>query len=165
MIIRSAILVFLICFLSGIVPVKSQELSVRDEISNINSLLKSNPYRDTFLEITFNYSIDITPDRELVVNMDFDGPFKTTVKARITDLHSTLQIDTALEGTSSICWYCKPVENISLTNCVYNESITSRGEKESHYSDNICVMISRQEEIRGKLIQAFNKLFTKVLEQ
>ena len=34
--------------------------------------------------------------------MDFDGPFKTTFKAKFTaPEHNHFQIDTALEGTSS----------------------------------------------------------------
>ena len=81
---RMIILVFLTSSLSGIATVKSQELSSRKEINYINSLLKANPYRDTFLEITFYYSIDITSEKELIVKMDFDGPFKTTIKARIS---------------------------------------------------------------------------------
>lgn len=162
---RIILFVFLTYLLSGIAAVKSQELTTTEEINYINSLLKANPYRDTFLEITFFYSIDITQEKELVVKMDFDGPFKTIVKARIPDLNTALQIDTALEGTSSICWNCKPSGTNSQTNCVYNESITSGGEKESHYSDNICVMISRKEDIRGVLIKSFDRLFKRVLEQ
>jgi len=162
---RIFILIFLVGFLPWIETLKSQELIVRDEINSINSLLKANPYRDTFLEITFYYSIDITSEKELVVKMDFDGPFKTIVKAKILDLNRTLQIDTALEGTGSICWYCNSAGIASETNCVYNESITALGEKESHYTDNICVMISRQSEIRNKLIKEFDKLFQLVLEQ
>jgi hypothetical protein len=159
------ILIFLAGFLPGIESLKSQELTVRDEINSINSLLKANPYRDTFLEITFYYSIDITSQKELVVKMDFDGPFKTNVKVKISDLNLSLQVDTALEGTSSICWYCNPGGISGEANCVYNESTTSQGEKESHYTDNICVMISRESEIRNSLIKEFDKLFQLVLEQ
>ncbi len=163
--IRIILFVSLTYLLTGIAAVKSQDPTVREEINHINSLLKANPYRDTFLEITFFYSIDITPDKELIVNMDFDGPFKTTLKASLLHLNTTFQIDTALEGTSSICWYCKPDEKTRQTNCVYNESITKEGEKESHFSDDICVMISRQDKIRNELIMAFDTLFKRVLEQ
>jgi len=165
MIKRMIILVFLTCILSATAAVKSQETAVREDIDNINSLLKANPYRDTFLEITFYYSIDITSDKELVVKMEFNGPFKTSVKARIIDLDITIQADSALTGTSSICWFCKPDETTRATSCVYNESITSDGEKESHYSDNICVMISRHGTIRNELVKAFDKLFKSVLEK
>ena len=80
---RIIFFVFLTYLLSGIAAVKSQELTTTEEINYINSLLKANPYRDTFLEITFFYSIDITPEKELIVKMDFDGPFKTILKAKI----------------------------------------------------------------------------------
>jgi hypothetical protein len=162
---RIFILVFLAGFFSGNETLKSQELSVKDQVDSVNAILKENPYRDTFLEITFYYSIDITSEKELVVKMDFDGPFKTIVKAKITDLNRSLGIDTALEGTSSICWYCNNAGLNSDANCVYNESITAQGEKESHYTDNICVMISRENEIRDRLIKDFDKLFRRVLEQ
>ena len=83
---RILILIFLAGFMPGIETLKSQELTVKDEINSINTILKENPYRDTFLEITFYYSIDVTPEKELMVKMDFDGPFKTVLKARVADL-------------------------------------------------------------------------------
>lgn len=162
---RMTVLIFLIFALSGINKVKSQDPAVREDINLINSLLKENPYKDPFMEITFYYSVDITADNELVVNMDFNGPFKTIVKARIMDLDSSLQIDTALEGTSSVCWFCKSDGKEEKASCVCNESITTDGEKESHYNDSICVMISRKAEIRDELIKAFSRLFKKFLEQ
>jgi hypothetical protein len=162
---RMIILVFLTIVLSGISTVQSQELSVNEEIIYINSLLKANPYRDTFLEITFYYSISVTPDKELLVNMDFDGPFKTSLKARISELGRSFLRDTAYEGNSSVCWHCKSADDLKENVCVYNETITSENEKESHYSDNICVMFSREGDIRARLIEAFDKLFRMVLEQ
>jgi hypothetical protein len=162
---RIIFLVFLTCFLPGIGTVKSQEPAVRDEINFINSLLKANPYRDTFLEITFFYSIDITSDKDFVVNMDFDGPFKTILKAKIIDLGGSFLRDTAYEGNSSICWYCKTDDTTIENNCVYNETITSGLENEFHYSDNICVMFARDSNIRDELIKLFDKLFKRVLEQ
>ena len=162
---RIIVFVFLTHLLSGITTVKSQDTTAREEINYINSLLKANPYRDTFLEITFFYSIDITPDKELIVNMDFDGPFKTVLKANIRDLGNSFVRDTSYEGNSSVCWYCKPNEATKDINCVYNETITSETEKESHYSDNICVMFARDSNIREELIRAFDKLFKRILEQ
>lgn len=159
------LLIFLTFFFPGVDTIKSQELSTRDEINSINSLLKANPYRDTFLEITFFYSIDISSDKELLVSMDFDGPFKTIVKVKIADLGRSFIRDTAYEGKSSICWYCKTDEIIKENNCIYNETITSGAEKESHYSDNICVMFAKDSNIREELITAFDKLFKRVLEQ
>jgi hypothetical protein len=162
---RVVFLVFLTFFLPGIETVKSQELTPAEEISYINSLLKSNPYKDTFLEITFHYSIVITSDKELVVNMEFDGPFKTILKAKIADLGGSFLRDTAYEGNSSLCWYCKTDNTKKENTCVYNETITSVNEKESHYSDNICVMFAKDSNIRDELIKDFDKLFKRVLEQ
>lgn len=162
---RIVVFVCLTYLLSGIAPLKSQNPTARDEIDYINSLLKANPYRDTFLEITFFYSIDITPDKELIVKMDFDGPFKTILKAKIIDLGSLFLRDTSYEGISSICWYCKTDDPLKEHNCVYNETITSDLEKESHNSDNICVMFARDSHIRDELLKVFDKLFKKILEQ
>ena len=97
--------------------------------------------------------------------MDFNGPFKTILKARITDLGRPFLRDTAYEGNSTICWYCKTDDTIKGSKCVYNETITSDLEKESHYSDNICVMFSRDANIRDELIKHFDKLFSLILEQ
>lgn len=162
---RIIILVCLAGFLPGIETIKSQELTARDEINFLNSLLKANPYRDTFLEITFYYSIDITSDKELVVKMDFDGPFKTVLKAKVAELGKSFLRDTAYEGNSTICWYCITDDTKKENNCVLNETITSDAEKESHYSDNICVMFARDSNIRNDLIKNFDKLFQLVLEQ
>jgi hypothetical protein len=145
--------------------IRSQDLTIRKEIDHINSILGANPYRDTFLEITFHYAIDVTPDGELLVNMVFDGPFKTLFKARIRDLGNSFQRDTAYEGRSSLCWSCIPGEITKDKNCVYNETITNANEKESHYSDNICVMFTMKSELQKELTSAFGNLFRKVLEQ
>jgi hypothetical protein len=162
---KKMIAIVLLFVLASTGEMQSQQPTVREEISNINSLLKANPYRDTFLEITFYYSIDITTAKELVVNMDFDGPFSTSLKASILDLERTQRVDTALEGTSSVCWYCKSDTIKGAAPCVYCESTTKEGEKQSHFTDNICVMISRKSEIREALIKAFDQLFKSVLEE
>jgi hypothetical protein len=162
---RVCFFVSLVILSSGFTTVKSQDLSVRDQISYINTLLKLNPYRDTFLEIYFYYSVDITPEKELVVNMDFDGPFRTVVKARVIDLDSSFKTDTAQDGTSSICWYCKSGDKTKESSCVLYETITKGEGNNSHYSENICVMIPRRGESREKLIIAFEHLFKKVLEE
>jgi hypothetical protein len=159
------ILIFLAGLHPGIQTLKSQGLPVREEIDSINALLKENPYRDTFLEITFYYSIDITSEKELVVKMDFDGPFKTVLKASIAELGKSFLRDTAYEGNSTICWYCNTDDTKKENNCVFNETITSDAEKESHYTDNICVMFARDSNIREELIKDFDKLFQLVLEQ
>ena len=162
---RMIIFVFLSSLLSGTLTVKSQELTITQEIDYINTLLRANPYRDAFLEITFYYSIAVSAEKELIVNMEFDGPFKTTLKAGINELGRSFLRDTAYEGNSSVCWHCKSDDPEKENSCVYNETITSGTEKEFHYSDNICVMFAREGYIRGKLLKAFDNLFTMVLEQ
>jgi hypothetical protein len=158
-------LLCIICLISGFETPYAQDASVRQSVDNINSLLRENPYFDTFNEITFYYSIDITDKDELVVNMSFNGPFKTSMKVSIHDLDPVIRIDTALEGTSLICWNCKPDSSSRPAKCIYNVTIPDDGEKESHLSDNICVMFSRKPEIRSKLIRSFQDLFRKVIEQ
>ena len=54
---------------------RSQSVTVKETVNNINALLKANPYVDNFLEITFFYSIEVTPDRKLVVTMESEGSF------------------------------------------------------------------------------------------
>lgn len=162
---RIFILIFLAGFLPGTETLKSQELTIKAEINSINAILKENPYRDTFLEINFYYSIDITSDKELLVKMDFDGPFKTVLKARVADLGKSFLRDTAYEGNSTICWYCATDDTKKENNCVFNETITSETEKESHYTDNICVMFARDSNKREELIKDFDKLFQLVLDQ
>jgi hypothetical protein len=107
----------------------------------------------------------ITDQKELVVNMSFNGPFRTSGKVSMHDLDPVIRIDTALEGTSLICWYCKPDSSSRPGNCIYNVTIPDQGNKESHLSDNICIMISRKTEIRSRLIRSFQELFSKVIEQ
>lgn len=158
-------LLILTFFLSGFEPVRSQELSPGEEVGYINSLLKANPYRDTFLEITFYYSIDITTEKELVVKMDFDGPFRTIIKAKISDLGRSFTRDSSYEGNSSLCWYCKSEDAKKISDCVYNETITSGSEKESSYSNNICVMFAKDSNIREEILKAFDMLFKRILDQ
>ena len=160
---RIIYLFLLTVFVFGFSQLKSQDVLIRGKISYINSLLKANPFVDIFNEITFFYSVDITTDKELVVNMEFNGPFKSLMKSAIAELDRSLPEDT-IYGSSSICWYCRPGVKTKGSNCVYNETITTDGEKEHHYSDNICVMFANNIDICYKLDSAFNQLFTKVLE-
>ena len=143
---------------------KSQILTIRETINYIDTLLKTNPYFDNFLEITFYYSVDITANNELVVNMEFKDAFKSIVRSEISDLDHFFQKDFCNKTSNSICWYCKLEDLADYNACVYNEIINSGGGKENHYSNNICVMFSNQNEICDKLYNAFDYLFTKVLE-
>jgi len=156
--------VFMTGFLFRLSAEKPQTFPYRETIEYINSLLKANPYVDTFLEITFYYSIDISSDKELVVKMEFDGPFKTILKSKIRDLNLSLQKDSTYDNSGSICWNCLSNDLTNKNKCVINETIPTEGESEFHSSDNIFVMFSKQNEVRDKLIRAFDQLFKEVLE-
>jgi hypothetical protein len=156
------VIIFISAF--SLSSLNSQSLTIRETIDYINTLLKTNPYTDNFLEITFNYSVDLTSNNELVVKMEFNGPFRSVIKAEISDLDHMLQEDFCRENSNSICWYCKPKVPAGSDNCVNNEIINSGGETENHYSNNICVMFSNRNKICNKLYTAFDNLFKKVLE-
>ena len=73
----------------------SQDLPFRKEVNYIDSVLQSNPSMENFLGITYYYSIDITAEKELIVVMDFKGPFTTTSTARLADLNYSFVVDTS----------------------------------------------------------------------
>jgi len=145
-------------------PIKSQDISIKESVSYINTLLEENPYVLTFLEITFFYSIDITSDKELVVKMEFEGPYKSFIKAEISDLDLTFKKDFCRENTNSICWNCISKDLSADNNCVYNENIYLEGGEEIRYTDNICVQFSNENNICGELYSALDSLFKKVME-
>jgi hypothetical protein len=162
--IRMFFLIWIIGFIFNLTPLKSQNLSIQETVNYIDTLLKTNPYIDNFLEITFSYSVDITSNKELVVSMEFNGPFKSILKSKISDLDRIFQKDVCGDTSNSICWYCKHEDLAKSNACVYIENITTGGEKEGHYSNSICVMFSNRNGICEKLYNAFDHLFTKVLE-
>jgi hypothetical protein len=161
---RLILLYFLIISLSGVESLKSQDPGIRKEINYIDSLLKTNPYLDTFLEITYRYSIDISPEKELVVNMDFNGPFTTTFKARLTDLNNAFVIDTSSDWSSSVCWQCKTSPAGKEERCIYQENLYPGGKKDIVDSDDICIKLTTQSNIRLRLIKSLEELIKKVLE-
>ena len=142
--------------------IKSQDLPFRKEVNYIDSLLLKNPYFESFLEITYYCSLDITAEKELIVKMDFNGPFITTFTARLTDL-STFIVDTS-EYNSSVCWLCKEDETGKEKKCIRQENLYPTGETDIVDSDNICIMLTTQSEIRVELIKAIEELVKKVLE-
>jgi hypothetical protein len=159
--------IFLVCFflLTFNQPVlKSQDPSIRNTIDYINTILRTNPFINDFLEITFYYSIDITPDNNLIVNMDFNGPFKSVFRSGIADLNRIMQNDSTADVANSLCWKCASNDSTKTNKCVFNEIIYSGGDKEDQYLDNICVMFSGKNEIKNKLNDAFTRLFTEVDE-
>lgn len=134
-------------------PVKSQDKN--KTVDYINSLLKENPYTDDFQEITFFYSIGLTENNELVVKLEYDGPFKTIFRAKISDLKPVAQDNPTMIPSTHLCWNCQ-----SGDGCVTNETIYTSGDKEVNSAGNICVMFSNKKKIYPKLIKAFDKLFS-----
>jgi len=160
---RMIFLALITSILSWITDLKSQDLTFRKEVSYIDSLLLKNPYFENFLEITYYYSLDITAEKELIVKMDFNGPFTTTFTARLTDLNNTFIVDTT-EYSSSVCWLCREDETGKEKRCIKQENLYTTGEKDIVDSDNICIMLTTQSEIRLELIKAIEELVKKVLE-
>lgn len=160
---RIIFLVLMTGFLSAAETIKSQDLPFRKEVNFIDSVLRENPYFESFLEITYYYSIDISAEKELIVKMDFNGPFTTTFSARLTDLNNIFIVDTT-EYTSSICWICKEGETGRENRCVRQANSYTTGEKDFVDSDNICISLPKQPKIRVELIKALEELVKKVLE-
>ena len=160
---RMIFLAFISSFLSGITSVKSQDLPFRKDVNYIDSLLSKNPYAENFLGITYYYSLDITPEKELSIKMDFNGPFSTTFKARLTELNTSPVVDTA-EYTSSMCWSCRQDESGTEKLCITQENIYTTGEKDIVNTEEICLMLPAQSTIRLKLIKAINELVAKARE-
>jgi hypothetical protein len=144
--------------------VSSQCLSVRETLNYINALLKANPYVDNFNEITFYQTVDVTTNNELEVTMDFNGPFKSITRSKISELGYVVPKDSSTEITNSICWSCRTKGLTGSNDCVYNENIYTGGEKEIHYSNSMCIMFSNQNRICDNLSVAFDCLFKKVLD-
>jgi hypothetical protein len=143
--------------LSVITTVKAQDLPVRKEVDLIDSLLSKNPYAENFLGITYYYSFDITAEKELIIKMDFDGPFTTVFQAALTDLNIESVIDTT-EYSSSVCWRCREDESGRLKTCVKQINTYTTGEKDTVDSEDICLMLPVQKNIRLELIEAINKV-------
>lgn len=156
------ILLILISSLPEIVNAKTQDNGFRKKINYIDSVLNTNPYLDTFLEITYHYSIDITPEKELVVKMDFDGPFTTILKARLADLNNAFVVDTSSDWTSSVCWQCKKSGQGKEERCIYQENLYPGGEKDLVDSDDICIKLTTQSNIRLIIIKALEELIRNV---
>jgi hypothetical protein len=154
---RMIFIAFMTSLLSGINTLKSQDLTFRKEVDFIDSLLSKNPYAENFLGITYYYSFDITPEKELIIKMDFDGPFTTVFKAALADLINETVMDTT-EYSSSMCWRCKEDGSGRLKTCVKQINTYTSGEKDTVYSEDICLMLPAQKNTRLELIQEINKV-------
>ncbi len=161
---RLVLLLFLTIVLAGNHWLISQDLPFRKEVNYIDSILNKNPYYEGFLGITYYYSIEISRDKEIIVTMDFRGPFKTTFSARVADLTSNFIVDTT-EFSSSICWHCKTDETGHEKRCINQVNIYTTGEKDVVESDDICIMIPTLTDLRLNLIKSIGELIVKVREQ
>jgi len=138
----------------------SQNPAVIQSIDSINAILKANPFHDGFNDIYFYYSINITPNNELVVEMSFDGPFKWVYKAKISDLDLGPKKDACKDSPGSICWICKETEPGKQNSCIQAEMILSDGGSEKEDTTNICVSFSGRNMICNDLNIRFQRLFS-----
>ncbi len=143
---------------------ESQISSSDLRIDSINEILKENPYHDGFNDISFFYSVSITPDKELVVEMNFDGPFKWVYKAKIDDLDLSPKNDVCRESPSSLCWQCKQKEPGKQNSCIEAIMILTEGEPDRQNASNICVSFSGRGMICNDLNQRFQRLFNNYRE-
>jgi hypothetical protein len=143
---------------------KAQNANVREAADTINSLLKANPYFDNFLEITINYSIEISPENVLAVKMESAGSFKTVFKIKIADLDNSRLSDSCSRANNSIYLYCKSTGVTDSDRCVIVEGTMPGGEEANFNQDNIIVMFSNRKGICKKLNEAFGQLFASISE-
>jgi hypothetical protein len=157
------ILVFLTSIFSGIATVNSQDLPFRKEVNYIDSILQKNPSTENFLGITYFYSLDVTAGKEIIVVMDFKGPFTTTFTGSLPELKDSFVVDTS-EFRSSLCWHCGTDAAGKEKRCIKQEILYTSGEKEIVDSEDICISLPLQRDIRLNLINAIEELVKKVLE-
>jgi hypothetical protein len=135
---------------------------MKASIDSINAILKANPFYDGFNEIAFPNVVSISQDRELVVEMDFNGPFKWVYKANISELDLTLRNDPCRESPSSVCWTCKKTGG-APGNCISAEMILSDGGSQKENASNICVSFSARKGICNDLYLRLSRLLDKAL--
>jgi hypothetical protein len=156
-------LIIIAAYISGQNPINSQNIRFKETIDSLNSILKSNPFIDRFNEISFYYSVDITDEKELKVEMTFNGSFKWVYTAKISELDLTPKRDVCRESPGTLCWTCKKTGSDQVTSCVMAENIYTDGGSQKENSSNICVSFSGQGMICNELNNKFQFLFSKVL--
>jgi len=157
--------IILTAYISVLNQALSQNTEIDQSIDSINAILKANPYHDGFNDISFYYSIGITQEKELVVEMSFDGPFKWIYTAKISDLEISPKTDICRESPGSFCWICKKSDSGEQQSCVRAEMIVSDGGSEKEYSSNICVSFSSRANICNDLNKRFQQLFFRVMAE
>jgi hypothetical protein len=161
---KSLFLILSVLLFHVTVVLDAQDLQHRKEVTYIDSVLNRNPYFEGFLGITYYYSIDITPQNELVVIMDFKGPFTTIFKAKVSDLQRPFIADTT-EYTSAVCWQCKPDQDGKEKRCISQINTYTSGEKDVVDSDDICIQLPTQPELRLDLMKRIEDLVNGVAEE
>lgn len=157
---KRSISIFISVLLTGcLASLSAQNNTLKSGIDSVNAILKANPYYDGFNEIAFFYSVDITAEKELVVEMNFDGPFRWVYKADIEKLDLSPKKDPCRESPSSICFTCKTSGN--PVSCVNAQMILSDGGKQTENSSNICISFSARGNVCGEL----NKMVYRLLEK
>lgn len=141
----------------------SQSVTFKETLDSINIMLKANPYFDGFNEIAFYYSVNITTEKELVVEMSFNGPFIWVYKVKISDLDISPKKDICRESPGSLCWNCIKTDSAQVNSFVQAEMRFTDGSSEKQNSSSICVSFSRQSMICSELNKKFQFLFSKVM--
>jgi hypothetical protein len=159
---KSIIMIVFTSFLAGHNYLNSQIFTFKESLDSINSTLKAYPYIDRFNELTFYYSVNITPENELVVEMNFDGPFKWIYKAKISDLDLSPKKDACRESMNSLCLVCKMADSTRVNSCVIAEMVYTDGGTQKENSSSICVSFSGQG-ICNDLNKKFQRLLTYVI--
>jgi hypothetical protein len=159
------LLIVFTALITGQTHLNSQSVAIKESIDSINSILKANPYVDRFNEISFYYSFDVTSEEELVVEMNFDGPFKWLYKTKISDLDLTPKKDACRESPNSLCWICKKADSTNVNSCVIAEMVYTDGGSQKENSSSICVSFSGQGLICNDLNRKFQLLFTRVMNE
>lgn len=160
---RTIICILIAGFTSGYNTINSQSVSIKESIDSINALLKANPYVDGFNNIEFYNSVNITPEKELVVEMSFDGPFRWVYRVSISELDLSPKNDICSESPSSICWICKKTAADKVNSCIQAEMIFAEGNSETENASNICISFSRRSNICNELNNRFMLLFEQVM--
>ena len=160
---RTIICILIAGLTAGYNTINSQSVSIKESIDSINALLKANPYVDGFNNIEFYNSVNISPEKELVVEMSFDGPFRWVYRVRISELDLSPKNDICSESPSSICWICKKTAADRVNSCIKAEMIFADGKSETENASNICISFSRRSNICNDLNNRFILLFEQVM--
>ncbi|HAM10893.1 MAG: hypothetical protein A2X05_18875 [Bacteroidetes bacterium GWE2_41_25] len=160
---KAIIMIVFTLLIAGQNYLNSQSVAFKESLDSINAILKANPYHDGFNDVYFYNSIDITPEKELYVEMSFGGPFKWVYKVKISDLDISLNKDICRESPNSICWVCKQSDSGLPVSCVQAEMIMEDGGSEKENASNICLSFSGRNLICNELNNKLRYLFGRVL--